>query len=148
MAITGTWKWYGLATENLARGLIDLEGGAIKCALTTVTYVPAQDTDEFYDDISNELPTAGGYTAGGQALTGQALSYTAISNIMAWDFNNPTWLASTFTCRVAVLYLDTGVPGTSPLIGFCVFSGDASPSSGTLEIIIDLAGCLKLTAAA
>ena len=40
----------------------------IKCTLHTVTYSFAQDTDDFFNDATNELSTAGGYTAGGVTL--------------------------------------------------------------------------------
>ena len=61
----------------------------IKVALTTVTYSPAQDTDDFFNDVTNEV-TGTGYTAGGATLGTKSSTYdTATDTIRLdlWDDN-------------------------------------------------------------
>jgi hypothetical protein len=50
-----------------------------KTMLTTVTYVPNQDTHDFKDDVTNEI-TGTGYTAGGVAISPLTSLYTGISD--------------------------------------------------------------------
>jgi hypothetical protein len=47
-------KVYGLAMKSMANGEIDWLGGTIKCALTSNTYVPNQDTHDYFNDVTDE----------------------------------------------------------------------------------------------
>ena len=145
---SGTFKWYGKGLQAFCQKLIDWEDDAgIKIALCTSSYVPDQDAHDFFDDVTNEVANGNGYTSGGQALGTKTLTYTAGTNVLKLDAADPQWTEATFTARVAVIYLDTATPATSPLIGYCVFDGDVSPSAGTLDITFDAGGILKITAA-
>ncbi len=146
---TGTVKWYGNVPQAFFNKEIDLLSDAIMVALTTSTYVPAQDTDDYFDDVTNEFGTAGGYTAGGQQIANDTLTYTSGTNVMKYDGDDMAWTSSTIAnARVAVIYDSTpGTAATDPLIGYCVFSADVSTSAGTLAITWDAAGILTLTAA-
>lgn len=145
---TGTWKWYGLGLQAFFEKVIDWKDDAgIKIALTTSSYTPDQDTHDFFDDVTNEVANGNGYTSGGNALASKTIGYTAGTNVLKLDAADAQWTAATFTARVAVIYLSTGVAGTSPLIGYCVFDGDVSPSAGTLDITFSADGILKVTAA-
>lgn len=99
MAITP--KWFGLGMKAIAAGSVDLDTDTFKLTLHTATYTPNQDTHDFYDDATNELATASGYTSGGVTLTGLALAYDATSQQVRWDFNDPSW---TFTAAVTWRY--------------------------------------------
>ena len=63
MAITP--HWYGLGLKAVLGGSVDLDTDTLKMTLHTSTYVPNIDTDDFYNDSTNELSTALGYTSGG-----------------------------------------------------------------------------------
>ena len=145
-----TTKWYGVGAKNqwgaTAGNRVDFVGDTIKVALTTSTYTPNQDTHDFFDDITNELPTAGGYTAGGAALAGKTLTYDTGTNEVRLDANDSSWTSATFTARYAIVYKDTGTASTSPLMGYIDFGGDQSVSSGTFSIVYDATGVLKATA--
>jgi len=122
----------------------------IKCSLHTVTYVPAQDTDDFFNDATNEV-TGTGYTAGGVTLAGKGLSYDAASNELRFDFDDPVWGpgATISGIRVAVLYKDTaGASTTDPLIAYTIFASDQAVSNGTFTIDVDTTTVLKITASA
>jgi hypothetical protein len=115
-------------------------------ALTTSAYTPAQDTHNFFDDVTNEI-TGTGYTAGGVTLAGKTTAYDATSNETRLDANDASWTTASFTARRAVVYKDTGTASTSPLLGYVDFGGDQTVSSGTFTIQWDATGVLKITAA-
>jgi hypothetical protein len=134
MAVTA--KWYGLPLKNQIAGstLFDWDTDTIKCALTTSSYVVDQDAHDFFNDITNELPTAGGYTAGGTTLTCSAPAYDGASNTVRLDATDAQWTSATFTCRFAIVYKSTGTAATSPLLGYVDFGGDETVSSGTFTV--------------
>ena len=55
---------YNSFKKKIMDGSIDLDTDTIKIALCTSSYTPNIDTHDFFDDITNELSTASGYTAG------------------------------------------------------------------------------------
>jgi hypothetical protein len=147
---TGTVKWFGNVPQAFFNKEIDLLSDTIKVSLHTVTYVPAQDTDDYWADTTNEMAASGNYTAGGQQIANDTLTYTSGTNVMKYDGDDMSWGSSTITnARVAVIYDSTpGADATNPLIGYCIFDANVSTSSGTLAIAWDSAGILTLTAAA
>lgn len=102
--------------------LQDLAGAALRMSLHTSAYVPNGGTSghAVSADLSNELPTGGGYTAGGIALTGA--SVTAIANGWKFSTGNAEWTASGAGIpewRYAVLRVLGSLWGkTNPLIGY------------------------------
>jgi hypothetical protein len=147
---TGTVKWYGNVSQAFMNKEIDLLSDTIKVSLHTSTYSPAQDTDDYQSDLTNEVAGTGNYTTGGQQIANDTLTYTSGTNVMKYDGDDMSWASSTISnARVAVIYDSTsGVDTTNALIGYCVFDGDVSTSSGTLAIAWDAAGILTITAAA
>ncbi len=146
---TGTVLWYGNVPQQFFTKKIDLLADTIKVSLHTVTYVPNQDTDDFWNDTSNEVAATGNYSAGGQQITNDTLGYTSGTNVTKYDGDDMSWATSTIAAaRVAVIYDSTpGTAATNPLIGYVVFSADVTTSAGTLAIVWDSAGILTLTAA-
>lgn len=130
MAVTAFW--YGEGARGFfsatAARRVDWVGDTIKVTLHTSTYTPNQDTHDFKDDLTNELPTAGGYTAGGATLSGKSVTYTSGTNTVALLAADTTWTTATFTCRYAVVWKDTGTASTSPLLGYVDFGADQSPA--------------------
>jgi len=149
MAVTA--NWYGLGGKDqwgaTAGDRVDWVTDTIKTSLHTSTYVPNQDTDQYFSAASNELATAGGYTAGGVTLAGKTLTYDSPTNEARLDANDAQWTSASFTARIAVTYKSTGVAGTSHLMGYVNFGGDQTVSSGTFTIQWDATGVLKAVAA-
>lgn len=146
-----TGKWFGLSLTGqygaTAGNRVDWVTDTIKVALTTNTFTPNQDTHDFFNDVTNEV-VGTGYTAGGITLTGKSVSYDTASNETRLISSlNPSWTASSFTARWAIIYKDTGTASTSPLLGYVDFGGDETVSSGTFTITWDATGVLKITAA-
>jgi hypothetical protein len=143
-----TTKWYGVPVKNMYSGanVVDWDTDTIKVALCTSTYTPDQDTHDFFNDITNELATAGGYTAGGATIASPTLTYDTATNEIRLDCADPSWSSATFTARYAILYKSTGTASTSPLIAYVDFGADQSVSASTFTIVLDSTGFIKLTA--
>lgn len=108
-------KIYPLGLCNILESTKHLGDGNVKVVLVkgTYTYSTAHD---FYDDVSSYL------VSGTAAKTLAGYDCTVATAVIKFDANDPTaWTAVTDADDVgaAVVYYDTGTPGTSPLIAFC-----------------------------
>ncbi len=119
---------YGKFLLGLGTGVFDFSSDSLKALLTTVSYVPDVDTDQFIDDVTSEI-VGTGYTAGGKALTGLAWTYNSGSNWAQLVADPLVWTTATFTMRRAVIYKDTGTPSTSPLIGWIDYGTNQNPAA-------------------
>lgn len=137
---------YGKVFEALTSASINWSSDTIKVSLHTSSYTPAQDTHDFFNDITNEV-TGTGYTAGGATLGSKTATYTAGTNTTAYDAADTSWTTSTITARYAVVRKDTGTASTSPVICYVDFGADVVSSGGTFQITWDAAGIWSLTAA-
>jgi hypothetical protein len=139
-----TWKWHGLGLKRAWTGDIDYMADTIKCALLTSAYTPNQDTDETWAAISGSEVAGAGYAAGGVTLTNKALTYTAGTNILAFDCDDPQWDPSTIAnARIAVIYDST----TGYLMGYNDFGANKSSDDDNFQIVLNATGFLKITAA-
>lgn len=122
----------------------------IKVALTTSAYTPNQDSHDYYNDLTNELSTANGYTSGGVTLGSKTVTYDSGTNESRFDAADAQWTSTGagFTARTYVVYKSTGVAGTSTLIGYDSFASDQTASGGgTLTIQWAADGVFKITVA-
>lgn len=144
MAVTG--YWFGNAFLGAFNKEIDWDTDTIKVALLASTYVPNQDTHDFWDDVSANEVTGTGYTAGGQALTTKTLTYDAASNVVKFDAADTAWTNSTITARYAVIYDDTpATAATKRLLALLDFGQDESSSNGTFQITWNANGIATIT---
>jgi hypothetical protein len=143
-----TAKWYGLGAKHLARGDVAWHsaGSTLKVMLTTSSYVPNQDTDEFITICNSNESTGTGYTAGGATLAVTAPTYDGGTNVLKLDATDATWnITGTLTCRYAVIYKDTGTASTSPVLGYIDFAADKVPENGAFTIVWNANGVFQLT---
>ena len=144
-------KWFGKTLLNqFGTAPVNWTSDTIKVALCTSAWTPDQDVMDFYDDLTNELPTSSGYTAGGATLANCAKTYTAGTNVIKLDADDVSWTTTAaITARFAPIYKSTGTPSTSPLLGYVDFGTDVSTSAlgGPFNITWDAAGIFTLTAA-
>jgi hypothetical protein len=134
---------YNKGKVEFLKGEIDLEDDAIKCALVTSSYTPDKDADEYFDDVTNEV-SGTGYTAGGKALTNKSVNDDDVNDQAEFDADDTTWAVATITARAAVIYKDTGVASTSPLIAYIDFGEDFSTSGADFTVEWDSEGILAL----
>lgn len=136
MAVTATWygaAGLGMVSATAARRF-DWVTDTIKTTLHTSLYVPNVDTHDFADDLTNEVATGGGYTTGGVTLASKTLTYDSVSNTVRLDAADAAWTFTVSkTMRYAVVWKDTGVAASSPLLGYVDFGADES-SSGTFTL--------------
>lgn len=144
-----TTKWFGLSLTGLvsatAARRFDWDNDTIKCMLCTSSYTPNQDTHDFKDDVTNEV-SGTGYTAGGRTMTCSAPTYDTATNETRMDASDVSWTGASFTARYAVIYKDTGVASTSPVIAWVDFGGDVTVTAGTFTIQWHANGVIKITA--
>ena len=136
---------YGLMLNSTFNKEADWDTDAPKCMLTTVTYVPNQDTHQYKSSVTNEV-VGTGYTATGVALTSNVFTYTAGTNVFAFDAIDASWPGSTFTTRIGVVYDSTpGTDATRPLASYVDMGGDQTVSSATFAIQWASGGIFTIT---
>lgn len=111
---------------------VDWASDTIKVSLHSSSWTPDVANDEYFDDVTNELSTANGYTAGGATLgtksvvvTGTATQYRAAAT---------TWTAGsgeTLTARYAIVRKDSGSAATSPLLCYVLLDNTPADVSAT-----------------
>jgi len=138
-------KLYATAMKQLGNKEIDWDTDTIKVMLTTSSYTPNQQTHDYKNDVTNEISGAIGYTTGGATLAGKTVTTSTLTT--TYDANDVSWTTATFTFRYAIIYVDTGVASTSPLICYIDFGSDVSISTGTVTIQFNASGIFTLTVA-
>lgn len=137
---------YGNALVHITDADIDWTADTIKVSLHTSTYVPNQDTHDFWDDATNEIAGTG-YTADGQALGTPTRTYTGGTNTLSLDAVDSAWTTASFTARIAVVYKDRGgATSADELLSYVDFGGDETVSSGTFTIQWHTDGVIKIVA--
>lgn len=136
---------YGKALDHLADADVDWTADTIKCSLHTSSYTPAQDTHDFYDDVTNEVSSAN-YSAGGASLANKTRVYDAGTNKITLDADDVSWTNVTFTARYAVLYKARGGASTADeLLGWVDFGGDQTVTGGVFSLTWNASGIVTLT---
>ena len=122
-------------------------GTTIKIALVTVAYVPDRAADAFFSDVSANEVSGTGYTAGGNEITSKTV--TVSSNVITFDAADPAaWaedIAGFDDARFAILYKDTGVEATSPLIAYHDMTTDQGNTAGDFKISLSASGIATLS---
>lgn len=139
-------QFYNNAKELLLNGGLDLDTDTIKASLHTTSYTPNIDTDDFWDDATNEVSSSGSYTAGiagGITLAGKTVTQDDTDDEAVFDANDLSVTGFTGTFRWLVLRKDTGVASTSPLI--CAIDlTSVAVTGGTLSVVWASEGIINL----
>lgn len=143
-----TMSWFGNGLHHLANGAVDWDTDTIKITLHTATYTPNQDTDDFYNDATNELATASGYTSGGITLTSATRTYDSATNEERLDAADVTWnFSGSVTFRYAVIRKARGGASSADEIIAWGDFGSNQTLSTDFTIQWHANGILKITAA-
>jgi hypothetical protein len=124
-------------------GGIDLDTDTVKVMLLTSTHANDIDTQEYIDDVSANEVSGTGYTAGGATLANKAVTQDNTDNEGVFDADDVAWSTSTITARYAVVYKDTGVAATSPIICIQDFTTDKVSDAGTFTIAWNAEGIIN-----
>lgn len=135
--------FYNNAKGEFLKGNIDLESDTIKVAFMDPSYTPNIDTHVYYSDISASIASGStDQTLGSKAVTVDNTNDRA--EFDAADISVPNETISGGT-DMMIVYKDTGVAATSPLICYIEFAeGTLTPISGTFAITINAEGLFAL----
>src|SRR6266545_2619180 len=138
--------WYGLFIERQMEGATktDFLTGAFNCSLHTATYVPNNDTDDFFNDATNEV-TGTNYTAGGVVLASKTSVYDTGTDEWRFDAGDAVWVTATIAnIRYAPIWENTaGASTTDPLM--CYFDlGAQSVTAANFTVQWDSTGICKI----
>jgi hypothetical protein len=114
---------------------VDLANDTIKVMLVTASYTPDIDADDMIEDADANEVSSSGYTAGGATLTTPVVSQDNTNDRAKFVADTVTWTSVTFTTRYAVIYKDSGVASTSPVIAYVDFESAQSPDAQ--DFVID-----------
>jgi hypothetical protein len=138
-------KLYGLTARDVIKqtgAAVDLLGAnPTKISLHTLTYAPNRDTDDFFNDATNEIAGGNGYAQ--QTLAGKTIVYDSASNQVRFDCNDIVFsFTGANTWLYGVVWIDTaGASTTDPL--YALLTWDTSQTvSTTYTLVIDPAGLL------
>ena len=138
--------WYGLFIDRQfdAAAKTDVLTGTMQYSLHTATYTPNPDTDDFFNDATNEV-TGTNYTAGGVTLAGKTSALDTGTDEWRFDANDAVWTTATIAnIRYGVLWENTGGASTTdPLMAFHDL-GAQSVTAATLTIQFDATGLAKI----
>jgi Cu2+-containing amine oxidase len=120
---------YGKGKEKILSGAIDLTTATIKAALLSSAYTPNLSTDEFWSTILANL------------LNSQQTLASKTVTLGVFDAADITFTAVTAgsTVKAVVLYKDTGVNSTSPLIAYIdtITGFPLATNGGDISIVWD-----------
>lgn len=137
--------WYGLFIERQFEGTkTDVLTGAINCSLHTATYTPNQDTDDFWNDATNEV-TGTNYTTKGVVLGSKTSVYDTATDEWRFDAADAVWTTATIAAiRYAVVWEDTvGASSTDPLMTYYDL-GAQSVTAANFTVQWDATGVAKI----
>lgn len=129
--MTASITLYQSFNEYKSDGTIDLDTDTFTVSLHTSTYTPSATTHTVYADLTNELPTANGYTNGGQNLA--AVTWNRSAGTVTFDAADLAWTASggSITARYAVIRKNGTANGIiSPLVAYILL--DTTPADVTV----------------
>lgn len=149
-----TTYWYAKAFIATFNKEVDYQSGAkINDVLCSSSYTPNQDTHDFFNDVTNQLSTANGYTAEDGSDTGHPVvspAITTTNNVANLDSSDPQW---TFTGagNTARIYVQTDVTAGSaasdPLLWWSDFGQNETASGGgTFTYVVNASGWATITA--
>lgn len=130
--------------RDIMNGAIDLDTDTIKIALVTSSYTPNANTHTKFSDVTNEVANGNGYTSGGATLVNKTVTADTGDSEGVFDADDVTWSTATITARGAVIYKNTGVASTSPLIQYIDFGSDATSTNSDYIIQFSSEGILNL----
>jgi len=129
--------FFNKGKAEIMRANVDLESDTIKLLFMTVAYTPDVDADEFLSDVSGEA--ASGITA--QTLASKTVTEDDGNNRAEFDAADISVPSITTITNKFVLYKDTGVAATSPLL-CCIdiVEGTLTPINGTIAVAFNAEG--------
>lgn len=121
--------------------------GTAKCMFVTATYTPDQDAHDFVNDVNANEAAGTSYSAGGITLTTPVANIDTATNTVTFDADDITTAGLSVSCRWGILYIDTGVAASSPLIAYVDFSQGVGGNVAVTGVQWDTLGIVPFVAA-
>ena len=136
-------KLYLKGIEQAYLGNIAFESDTLKLKYMATTYTPDVTTENWLSDVSAS-EAAGAPT---ETLANVDVRIDTANSRVEIDFDDVTENTITTTTNKFIIYKDTGVEATSPLIA-CVdiAEGTLAPVSGTLSLTFNAEGIFSISA--
>jgi hypothetical protein len=145
-----TTNLFGLGLKAIVTQDVNWETDTIKVALTNnyVFSASNQDLHDFWVDVEGfEVAASGTYVAGGAALTTPAPVYNdALNAVLLSASANVVWTGATITATGAMVYKDSGVNTTSPLLAYIDFAGSKAATDGSFTLDFTTNPVIKIVA--
>lgn len=123
-------------------GSISLLADTLKLALVKNSYI-YDINHEFFSSVGASEIVDSGYTHGGTALSNKAVNQEV--NKIYFDADDLAWtIAGTVSIKYALLYKDTGIAATSPLITVFEFDPERVVVNSTITFKVNNKGFLEL----
>lgn len=139
--MAGTIRYYNEFFNRVIESDIDLEGGDIRAALFTPSYI-FDSSAQVFGDLSNEV-NAAGYPAGGISLNGKSVG---VGGAGVFDADDVVYPTSSFTVRGLVLYSYSATPEDNFLIAFFDYGEDITVRTNSFTNKWSTNGILKVEA--
>lgn len=124
---------YNQLKADMLQADVDFENDTIKVALLTDANTPSADHDFFSDVSANEV-SGTGYTARGATLASETVTQDETNDRDVFGAADVSWASSSIMARYAVVYKDTGMAGTSPLIALIDFGSNYTSVSAAFTV--------------
>ena len=120
--------------------------GTPKAMILNTTHTTNIDTQEFIDDVSTNEVSGTNYTAGGATLASVTVTIDTGTDTVKLDCNDVTYTNITISnAKYVAYYVDTGTPGTSPIINIATFATTEDRTAQDLVLEIAAGGILDLS---
>lgn len=145
-----TAQWFAKALEDqfgaTSAERVDWVGDTIKAAIVKAVAVIDQDSDRYWSTHEANEAAGAGYSAGGVTLASKSVDYEPTTKTVQLKCDDISIDPITLTtARYLLLYKDTGVAATSPLIGYLDFGVSVSPVALPFNVFWDVEdGALRL----
>lgn len=136
--------FYSKGIETALRavtGVAAAPTGTLRGAFMATSYTQNQETHQFWSDISASI--ASGTTV--RTISGIAINVDTTNNRVEIDFSDVTETPVTASTNQFVLYMDTGVASTSPLIACGALTTTLNPVGGTLTLTVNAEGLAAIS---
>lgn len=135
---------YNAGKKKLMEAVFNLTTDTIKMAILGSGYTPNFDTHDFFDDLTNEVVSAG-YTAGGATLANKSITIDTVNDLAYFDADDVSLSGTTITARYLAIYKSTGTASTSPLLFLIDLGVDRVTVSEIFYVQWSALGIFKLT---
>jgi hypothetical protein len=134
---------YLKGVEQAFLGEIDMESDTIKMVYMSTSYTPDSANDQFYSDIVADI-AAGSPT---ETLASIDVRIDTGNNRVEVDAADVSETGITTTTNKVIIYKDTTVEATSPLIACLDIGSTLTPVGGTLSLVFNAEGLFAINPA-